>query len=228
MDEAPAEASNVGITFDDDNLDGCEYENPLAEDESIFEDDPEVGEEPEDEKSVGDANEGEEAQIAEEASSTPAAATPTKAAEASVPAEASTPAASTAETAQTPAEAAQTATPTVAPQTVGKPTLIAAAPASSEAAEAGYKTAAVVVGETPLRMYAKNERIIYEIQGILSRPGLLSGTKINNTQLDLVTNSLEALGFNDIPAGMVSSGFCMGGGNVEGYVTGNDGRETES
>jgi hypothetical protein len=121
----------------------------------------------------------------------------------------------------TPEATAQTSTPTVAPQTVGKPTLIAAAPASLEAARAEYKTAAVVVGETPLRIYAKNERTLHEIRGILSRPGLSSGTEIG-TQHTPIFNALSALGFSEIPANEVASGICACGGNVEGYVEGNE------
>jgi hypothetical protein len=110
---------------------------------------------------------------------------------------------------------------------VSDPTFIAAAPASSEAAGAGYKTASLVVGETPLRIYAKDVETLIEIRGILSQPGLLSGTEIG-AQFESIEKSLLALGFNAIFAEKVSSGSCMGGVIMEGYVTGNEAKRQEN
>jgi hypothetical protein len=90
------------------------------------------------------------------------------------------------------APAAQ-ANPEAATLTVSTPRIIEAEPASWEAANAGYKTATVIMGGTPLRVYAKDERILHEIRGILSQPGLLSEKAI----VAQYAESLGRLGFED-------------------------------
>ncbi|MDR0693143.1 MAG: hypothetical protein LBF49_01030 [Puniceicoccales bacterium] len=104
---------------------------------------------------------------------------------------------------------------------VSSPTVSEADPSSPEAADAGYQSASVIVGETPLRIYAKNERTLCEIQGILSQPDLMSGEKIN-AQQGFVQGNLDMLGFHENTASKISGGFCCAGVNCGEYVKGNE------
>ncbi|MDR2603372.1 MAG: hypothetical protein LBC11_02325 [Puniceicoccales bacterium] len=105
--------------------------------------------------------------------------------------------------------------------------VITAKKPSPEAEGAGYETLVVTVGETPLRLYAKNLKTLEKIQGILIQPNLMSGEKIAN-KLDIVSKQLTALGFGDIAASKISSGLCTGGRDMPGYVEGNETKRQEN
>jgi hypothetical protein len=99
--------------------------------------------------------------------------------------------------------------------------IIKADPPSPDAAEARYKTATLVVGETPVRIYAKNSATLGEIQKTLSKPGLLWDSEIRGQQ-GTVMNNLEALGFSEEVVARVASSITTGGSNITGCVEGNE------
>ncbi|MDR2776593.1 MAG: hypothetical protein LBB17_00915, partial [Puniceicoccales bacterium] len=111
------------------------------------------------------------------------------------------------------------------PPAVSSPTIIAEPPLKSpDAADAGYQTASLVVGETPLRIYAKNAETLGEIQRILSQPDLRSDGEI----LSRATRAMESLGFPETAVDLASSGLSMGVINVSGYVTGNEDKRQQA
>jgi hypothetical protein len=94
------------------------------------------------------------------------------------------------------------------------------APPSPEAANAGYKTTAVIVGGSPVRIYARDEKTLHEIRGILSQPNLLSGDEINDQTVPM-KEAFGRLGFHENTHSKLG-GICMSGFSAAGYVTGNE------
>lgn len=108
-----------------------------------------------------------------------------------------------------------TPTPTVTiTKTISKP-------ASPHAASAGYQTAHLMVGETPLRIYAKENKILDEIGHLLSKPGLLSDDEMVS-QCETIYENLITLGFPESVGALMNGGISMCAGNIQGYVEGNE------
>ncbi|MDR0742183.1 MAG: hypothetical protein LBE98_01845, partial [Puniceicoccales bacterium] len=96
-----------------------------------------------------------------------------------------------------------------------------------DAAAAGYKTMSVIVGKTPQRVYARNERTLYEIQGILSQPDLLSGDEMGEEQEAMKAN-FRRLGFDEEMAEKIYTGFHVAIIHETGYVMGNEKQRQEA
>jgi hypothetical protein len=101
-----------------------------------------------------------------------------------------------------------------------------ATPPSPEAEGAEYKTASLIVGETPLRIYAKNSKTLGEIQDILIQSDLVSGEELNNKTSSL-SKDLQSLGFHANTL-FDMYGVCTSGSNATGYVEGNDVKRSEA
>jgi hypothetical protein len=129
---------------------------------------------------------------------------------------------------ETPAEAPTISNPKIvqtfhhgeSPDISNPTSIIKADPPSPDAAGAGYKTAALVVGETPVRIYAKNPATLGEIQKTLSKPGLLDADKLTG-YAEKFEEDLTKLGFAEEDV-MRSVGLCFILTDMQSFITGND------
>ncbi|MDR2432670.1 MAG: hypothetical protein LBD34_02865 [Puniceicoccales bacterium] len=104
------------------------------------------------------------------------------------------------------------------------PTVKVAPLPSPDTEAAGYKTASLEVGKTPVKLYAKTAGTLYKLQEILKQSDLNWEMP---DQTVSVGKNLKSLGFSD---GSLSkmSGFCMSGFNMTGYITGNEKKRQEA
>jgi hypothetical protein len=174
----PTESWEANVGFTDEFTKDTEFLNPLCDDDDISNFDESM--ESEERESMGDTSEEREAASTE--TSIPPSAT-----SASIPAEA-------------PAKA-ETSTPAVTASTENKEAV-----QTSSTPGAGYQTASLVVGETPLRIYAKNGEVMEYIITVLSQSNLLDATEVTS-QTAKVQEAFGELGFSVIDAER-SKGLC--------------------
>jgi hypothetical protein len=87
----------------------------------------------------------------------------------------------------------------------------------------------VIVGKTPQRVYARNERTLYEIQGILSQPGLLSDDEMREeAQRAAMGANLQKLGFDRLKATCMVWDLVSGLTHAFGGLEGNEKQRQEA